>query len=208
MSRRLLFLHYILTQKKDSMLSKFFHAQSDNPKKGDWCQTVLSDLNMLGLSSYTYENISSISKTQFRKIVKEAIQHNAFAYVNKEKDKLSKVCHLKFTELVMQDYLLPTSNLTLDESRFMFLAQSRMLPVGVNFRGTPHSSLSGTPNVDPVCPVCLDPSTQDCQRHLMGCHKLVSSDLVQSIVQYDDLFSTELSKKISVMRVLKLNLER
>ena len=44
MSRRLNFLWYILQQKPNSLLNKFFSAQLANPKNGDWVLTVKNDL--------------------------------------------------------------------------------------------------------------------------------------------------------------------
>ena len=48
-SRRVNFLHYILSDKEESLLSNFFRAQCDNPEKGDWVTSVQNDLKELEL---------------------------------------------------------------------------------------------------------------------------------------------------------------
>ena len=45
--RRVIYLHYLLTLPKDQLLYKFFQAQLRNPSKGDWCETVKKDLNVV-----------------------------------------------------------------------------------------------------------------------------------------------------------------
>ena len=44
------------------MLRQFFDAQYSNPKKGDWCITVMSDIKILDLQSYSFEQIQLMSK--------------------------------------------------------------------------------------------------------------------------------------------------
>ena len=43
-TRRLLYLHHILQQKKDSLLHRFFMAQLEKPTYRDWASQVLEDL--------------------------------------------------------------------------------------------------------------------------------------------------------------------
>ena len=182
------------------MLSKFFFSQVADQKPGDWCLTVQSDLRSLNLESYTFTQISQLSKNHFKQIVDKAISFHALKYLNGEKEKLSKVKHIVFNRLKMEDYLLSTSQLSVKESKFMFLLKSRMLQVGCNYRG----SLITTP----ICPICCDPSSSDDQQHLLVCDQLSSNDLVDDDIVYDDLFSTDLAKQTLVMRILMKNFER
>ena len=46
-SRRLMFLHYILKEDRNSLISKVFHAQLANPVKNDWAVTCREDLEKL-----------------------------------------------------------------------------------------------------------------------------------------------------------------
>lgn len=70
MSRRLNFLWYILQQKPNSLLNKFFSAQLANPKNGDWVLTVKNDLVDLQID-LNFDDIQRLSKSKFKNIIKE-----------------------------------------------------------------------------------------------------------------------------------------
>ena len=70
-ARRLMFLRYILTQKDNSLLLKFFNAQRREPCKNDWVTSVIDDLEKLDLD-YSFEEIKEMSKPTWLKLVKEA----------------------------------------------------------------------------------------------------------------------------------------
>ena len=67
--RRLGFLHYILTEEKDSMIFKFFESQRKNKTSKDWVTTVLEDMKKLNLDM-SFEEIGNMKKSVFLKIVK------------------------------------------------------------------------------------------------------------------------------------------
>ena len=46
MQRRAIFLHYLLQQKENSLLSQFFHAQKVTKYKGDWIYLLESSLHI------------------------------------------------------------------------------------------------------------------------------------------------------------------
>ena len=74
MYRRIMFLHYIVNQSETSLIFRFFKCQVTEPTKGDWVLTVQDDLSSLELSHYFYEQLKSISKIQFKKILSEKIK--------------------------------------------------------------------------------------------------------------------------------------
>ena len=74
-----MFLHYILNQKQDSLIFKFFKAQLENPVKGDWSEQVKSDISEIDLK-LTMEEISILSKESFRTKLKNAINTAAFKW--------------------------------------------------------------------------------------------------------------------------------
>ena len=47
MSRRLMYLHYILNEDDHSLVSRFFQAQNSEPYQDDWSSQVSEDLNLL-----------------------------------------------------------------------------------------------------------------------------------------------------------------
>ena len=47
MSRRMMYLQYLLQQDEDSLLKNVFKAQRENAAKGDWVKQVEKDLEEL-----------------------------------------------------------------------------------------------------------------------------------------------------------------
>ena len=83
-------------------------------------------------------------------------------------------------------------------AKFTFLARTRMIPVGANFK-------AGNPF--PKCPLCK--VEYDSQKHLLFCPKLTEENTVcQDIFNYDDLFGKNLQKKIVITSKLHENLQK
>ena len=102
--RRIMFLHYLVSQKEEEMLSKFFHVQWKNPVRHDWTETVKSDLHELGLN-FGLSQIKEFKKEQFAMKVKKASKDAAFKELITRKESHSKMSNLKYKELSMQKYL-------------------------------------------------------------------------------------------------------
>ena len=69
MSRRLNFLHYILNRPENDLVRKNFEVQSKYPVKGDWINTVKSDLEKLKINM-NMEDIRNETKENFKEMVK------------------------------------------------------------------------------------------------------------------------------------------
>ena len=63
-SRRLSYLHHILTRNPDELIYRVFKAQERIPIKDDWIYTVRSDMNYLNLNM-TNDEISKLNKRKF-----------------------------------------------------------------------------------------------------------------------------------------------
>ena len=83
--RRLMFLHHILHQEEKSLLYRFFMAQLSNPTKGDWVTEALEDIDYLD-SKLDLEDIGSMSKNRFKKIVKCKTKQKALDYLLGKKE--------------------------------------------------------------------------------------------------------------------------
>ena len=68
-SRRLNYLHYLVSRKENEMLYKFFSAQWKYPVKNDWTEQEKLDLEEFEISS-NLEWIRSKSKLAFKKLVR------------------------------------------------------------------------------------------------------------------------------------------
>ena len=193
MSRRLMFYHYILNEDSDALLYKFYKVQAEKPVKNDWSLTINENLKELKIPLTEYQ-IQNMSKIAFQKIVKESIQNAALNYLVNLKNSHSKVAHIFYDELKMQDYLEP-SIFSADLAKFTFLCRSRMLLVGENYK---HGQ-----NVT-TCPLCSDHSDLDSQLHLLKCSKLNTSNIVDNRAPvYEDLFCQNITKKHIVAEFLR-----
>ena len=186
-----MFLHYILNQKKDSLIFKFFKAQLENPAKGDWSEQVKSDISEIGLK-LTIEEISILSKESFPTKLKKAINVAAFKWLMKEKENMSKLKDLYYEKLEMQNYF-GINDLETSEKKFLFLIRTRMLDINSNFKNG-HSDFS--------CHLCgenLD------QKHILECIKLLenNSDILKGKIEYSDIFHKDITKQTRILRIFR-----
>ena len=101
---RMLYLKYILEQPVKSNISIMLNLQLENPTKGDWASTCLSDFKYINWN-ITLEEIRSITKQNFLRILKEKISIKALSYLlEKQGKKGSEITH---SNLEMAEYLLP-----------------------------------------------------------------------------------------------------
>ena len=82
MSRRLMFLHYKLNEKTDSLINKFLHTQIDNPTKNAWIHTVREDLEKLEIG-LDLETIRDLSRESFERFVDKKLENLALDYQKK-----------------------------------------------------------------------------------------------------------------------------
>ena len=103
-AQRIMFWYYLISIEENEMLSKVFIAQENSPVKGDWCMQVKEDLNYFGIDP-DKKAIASMKKESFKNLVKKSCTKVAYAYLIIEKNKLSKLKNLQYTDLTMQKYL-------------------------------------------------------------------------------------------------------
>ena len=102
--RRIMFLHYILNEKAESMIKRFFQTQLKNPTKKDWVKTVEEDLKNLKIE-LNFDEIKKMSKASMKRLLNEAIVRKALQRLNIMKGNHSKVMNINHTNLKMQNYL-------------------------------------------------------------------------------------------------------
>jgi hypothetical protein len=130
MKRKILFLHYILQQEKSSMLFKVLQATRENPIKNDFvktCESYLAKLNM----DMTFEELSKMSKWSVKQLVKSKTHEAAFSYLLKEKNKQTKISHIQYSDLRIQEYLLE-GNKNTEISKLIYKARGMCLDLKTN----------------------------------------------------------------------------
>ena len=197
--RRLLYLHYVLNESAESMIFQFMQAQLAEPLRGDWAVTIREDIKDLKLDKYSFDEIRAMSKIQFKTIIQPAIRTEAFNYLIQKKNTQSKIKHIKYLNLSMQPYLKPNSIVN-SVAKFHFKARSSML----NLRGNFKSSYKDTN----FCQGCLDISEPETQIHAFYCNSLASTEFRNADIKYEDLFSDNLSKQLTVSNILMKRMEK
>ena len=130
-SRRLNFLKYILDQKETSLMKQMFNEQKKKPKKYDWVKIVENDLKNLRIK-LSYEDISSMTKLSFKKLVKKSCEENALNYLKLHIK--SKGKELNYYKMELTHYLSSSSHLTLQEKKELFKIRTRMTDVKSNYK--------------------------------------------------------------------------
>ena len=158
--RRVIYLHNILSSKRDGMLFKVFTVQWHFPSKGDWVLQVKTDLEDFELPS-DLETIRNFSKTRFKNVVKSKARTYTFNMLSSRKGNYSKLERLQYTELKTQNYLLDT-RITHDDKIALLKLRTRMADFGENFRAG---------RLFIMCPLCNN--HLDSQSFLLQCPELL-----------------------------------
>ena len=78
-----MFLHYILEEERNSIISRVFWAQVHKPIKNDWALIVREDLDELGISK-SFEKIQVLSKKIRKSKVKKIVKKKAFLFLKNQ----------------------------------------------------------------------------------------------------------------------------
>ena len=128
---QLFFLKNILDEEEDSMISKFFHLQVENPVKGDWASSCSSTLKKLDIN-LSLEDIKQMSVNIFSCLVKKKCKESAYKYLMKKRG--SKGKEILYSEkFEMAEYLMPNSELKIEDQLKIFEIRNRMTDIRSNF---------------------------------------------------------------------------
>ena len=194
--RRLNFLKYILQQDQTSLIYRFFQVQRDTANKYDWISTVIKDIEELDLK-LTIDDIQIMPKSTFKRLVNLKTKENALNYLNELKSAHTKVMDIVHNELEMQTYLSPNiCEMTVDDTKYIFLLRSRMVDVKANYKGK---------YFDYLCTECG--KEEETQQHVLECSKLIGkNEMLTYIPNYYDIFSEEVKEQLYVARILRENM--
>ena len=163
--RRINFLKHIMSRSENELLKKVFNAQKENPTKGDFVKLVDDDLKMIGLK---YEDVESMSKLKLKSELRKRAQDGAFVELYQNLQKSTKVMHIKYIKLELQEYL--KSKMTKEERNTITAVRSKCLrDIKANF--------SSMYKVCKHCPLQCDEVSPklDSQEHILLCSALGGS---------------------------------
>ena len=159
--RRLIFLFYILKQDPKSIIYRFFESQRNHGTSKDWVTTIGKDLKELQIN-LTFDQIKSMEKHEFKRIVKQKIEKKAKMKLEEKKLSHSKVMHLKHEHFGIQKYLKQSKiQISIEERQLIFKLRSKVTNVKMNFRGM-YDELT--------CQVCK--IGNETQEHLLECKEI------------------------------------
>ena len=185
-SRRLNYLHYLVKENKNSMLSKFFYTQWNSEARNDWTVQIKLDLADFGLPE-DLDFIKSKSDFSFKKLVKIKALEYTIGELNAMKG--SKMENTFHSKLEMQSYL-KLQNFTPDDAKMIFAYRSRMANFSENFRGP------GGPKLCPLCSTHLDN-----QQMAFRCPEILPQ--LNKKGKYEGLFRTEIPlETVQNMRII------
>ena len=116
--RRLMYLHYILQQKEESLLSQCFQAQVKEQLKGDHIIQIQEDLKSVNIQ-LTFEQIKQMTKASFSRYLKDKIKTHAFQILMYEKSCQRKCFDIQYEKLELQEYILHDS-LSIQQKKLLF----------------------------------------------------------------------------------------
>ena len=187
---RCLFLKSILNESTESLIYKFIMAQFQNPVRGDWMSCCLKDLEYLKIT-ISLEEIKSMKKTQFRKLLKASIKKKALEYLLDKQG--SKGKEMKYSSLKMAEYLLPNmENLSISDQRYIFAIRNRMIEIKNNFQNKE------------LPEKCICEEIED-QKHIYLCKQLNNE---KTNIEYNKIFEENVKIQKQIYERFKENFER
>ena len=188
---RLLYLKYILEQNEESLLSKFFKLQLEQPTRGDWASTCIQNLKELSINLSLLE-IKLMTKQNFKKILKSRTNETALKYLL-EKQK-SKGKEMKYASIQMNEYLLPTnSTMTIEQKQKMFAVKNRMIDIPANFSNGNNKTILCCGEIENL-------------KHLYKC-KILNNGIEQ-MKPYENLYTGNIKQQIEIFRIVEQNLKK
>ena len=127
MRRKLGFLQYILQQKKESMIYQILKVTSESSVKNDFVYTCKKYLKTLDIN-LSFEEIESMSKFTFKKLVKGKTKSAAFSYLEEQKNKQEKIKDIFYYNLEMQEYL-SDGDRNVNVSKIIYKARGKTLDI-------------------------------------------------------------------------------
>ena len=102
-SRRINYLHNIISKKDDELIKRIYQEQKKDPWKGDWCELVQRDMDMveINMDDNTFRNMS---KQVFKAYVKKCVKSAAFQNLRNLQSGHTKVKNIEYSKPTLQPY--------------------------------------------------------------------------------------------------------
>ena len=118
-SRRILYLQNILRRHEDELVRRVYCAMKNSPLKGDWSNTVNQDMETIGVT-LSEEEISQMSKSAFKTILKSKMRQHVFDELNNIKMGHTKVNCIVHSDLKFSQKYLTSSIFSNKQKSLLF----------------------------------------------------------------------------------------
>ena len=188
---RILFLHYILNQRSDSLIFKCFESQQKSRNKKDWNKQVLKDIEELKLN-LSFDEIKEMTNREIKNVLKIAVRKKALEELLMKKESHSKMNNLEYRSLNMQNYLKSNNEtLTQRDAIEIFQLRTRMFDVKSNFKNQ-HEVL--------MCEACNE--YEETQEHLYKCEAIES----KWEVDFAEIWNNKVEYQVKIMKKCRENI--
>ena len=159
--RRILYLQNILKRNEDELVRRVFCAMNNSPLKGDWSIQVYEDMRRIDIC-LNDEEISQMTKTDFKNIVKTKMRRHVLDDLNTIKMAHSKVMGIEHRNLKYPQKYLINSRFSNKQSSLLFnLRCKSQYEFASNFASSSQII---------TCKICK--KNEDSQEHALHCDKL------------------------------------
>ena len=94
------YLHHIIQKYNNLLIKLAFKDQNENPTKGDFCELVKADMDIIG-QIYDENILAGYSKSQFKVRIQKLLNEESFKYL-----KSLQLKHKKIKDIVYKEYKL------------------------------------------------------------------------------------------------------
>ena len=181
--RRLMYWHTIITRHRDELISQVYHAMKDKPLKDDWICLLYKDLEKIGLSINDEEDVSQLSKYDFKTFVKMKIRQLSLSELENMKKGHKKVKFIVHKNTNKPQEYLTSGLFSNSQKSILFNLRSHCEN---NFTDNFHNN-----GQDSICVHCkLGP---DSQEHALTCKEIAQhfseaeKEVIKTII-YEDIY--------------------
>ena len=160
--RRLMYWWHLNNVPETSLIQRCYKAQKSRPAKKDWIYDLEKDKEDFNIN-ITDEQIKTMSKHTFKKIIKTKARNQAIEYLNVLKSTHSKLDNIQSEDLTPKEYL-KDERLNPSEAKLLFKLRTRMFDCKQNFKNRYGE------NIFLFCELCT--VSADSQSHLLDCFVL------------------------------------
>ena len=186
MGKRLAFLHYILKQPSDSLVRQVYEEMKIDSKKGDFCNQVNRDMELLEIKTTEIE-IKEKSKMVWKKHVKQKTKEAALKELIQENEN-KRTKDMTYEELELQNYLKLNKNKEL--SKVIFAVRARTFDIKT-WRQWKYA--------DNLCVGCE--KAEESMNHFMQCVSL-GNEVKEH--DWENIFGSDTQEQYEIAKVIEL----